>query len=75
MKKQAFTLAETLIAIVMLGILGACALSTLRPANIKKDALLKAGSSTLLQISFATKQILAKYSVNYQMTKLKMMMN
>ena len=70
MKNQAFTMAETLIAIVMLGVLGACALSTLRPANIKKDALIKSGASALLQINFATKQILAKNSVNYQMTKL-----
>lgn len=70
MKNKAFTMAETLIAIVMLGVLGACALSLIKPSNIKKDALTKAGSSVYLQIGFATKQILAKNSLNYQMTKL-----
>ena len=68
--KKAFTMAETLIAMVMLGILGACALSAMHPLDIKESALIKSGANTLLQINFATTQILAKNSVNYQMTKL-----
>ncbi|MBQ8475725.1 type II secretion system protein [bacterium] len=70
MNKQAFTVAETLIVLVIIGILGACVLVTIKPNDVRKDMLQKAGVNMVYQIDFATKQVLAKYSLNYQMTKL-----
>ena len=71
MKKKAFTMAETLVAMVMLGIFAACAFTNLRSVDAHGNTLLKMGSTVYLQINVATTQILAKNSINYQMTKLK----
>ena len=68
--KHAFTAAETLIVIVIIGIVSSCVLVALKPGDVKKDMLKKSGNNMLLQIDFATRQVLAKNSMNYKMTKL-----
>ena len=68
--KKAFTLAESMIAMIVLGILGACALSVLRPLDIKTDGLKKSGKNTLIELNYATTQILANHSSNARMTGL-----
>ncbi len=71
MKKKAFTMAETLIAMVMLGIFAACAFTNFRSVDAHGNVLVKMGSTVYMQIRIATTQILAKNSINYQMTALK----
>ena len=68
--KKAFTITESLIAMIVVGILASCILIMIKPTEAKNDLLKKSGANMLLQINFATKQVLAKYSSNYQMTKL-----
>ena len=48
-------MAETMIAMVMLGIIASLMMSILRPGDIKSEILQKAGSSGLVQIDFASK--------------------
>lgn len=43
----------------------------LRPKDVKKEVLQKAGSNILYQLDFASKQILAKNTVNYSLKYLK----
>lgn len=70
MKLKAFTLIETIVAIVILGILGSCLISTMRPHKAHADTLKKAGSYMCYQLDIATKQLLAKNSTNYSMLSL-----
>lgn len=67
MKKVAFTLAETTIAIVILGIIAGTLLHTLKPNNMKRDFWDKSAKNMVLQIDYATKQILARNSLNYSL--------
>ena len=60
-----------MITIVVVGLIAATTIMTLRKGDYMEKTLKKAGMSMLLQINFATKQLLAKYSYNYQMTGLK----
>ena len=70
-KSFAYTLAESLIVIAIVGIMYVIVLHVLRPNNIKHEALTKAGSNLYIQIDFATKQMLAKNTKNYILTRLK----
>ena len=71
MKSSAFTLAEQMVVLVVIGFVATALLSAMRPGDIKKDSLIKTGRSTSLQIEFATKNILAKYSRNYTLERMK----
>lgn len=70
MKQTGFTLAEQLIVIVILGILVVAITTTLKPNNISEEALKKAGKSLYIQIEFVTKQILARNTNNYTLTRM-----
>lgn len=67
MKKVAFTLAETTIAMIILGIIAGTLLHTLKPNNMKRDFWDKSAKNMVLQIDYATKQILARNSLNYSL--------
>lgn len=69
--KKGFTLTESLIVIIIIGIVYVVIASVIKPSSIKKDVLVKGGANLLYQIDFATKQILLKNSNNYTMTRLK----
>ena len=69
--KNAFTLAESLITIVIIGIIYAAIFNILRTDDINNDVIKKAGANVYYQIDFASKQILAKNTYNYNFHKLK----
>ena len=71
MIKKSFTLAEVLISVVIVGIIATCMVVSVKKSDYLTESYKKAGASTLLQINYSTKQILAKYSYSYQMTGLK----
>ena len=71
MKIKSYTLAEAVIVVFILGIIVTFLLATLRPKDYKTEAYKKAGLNHYLAIGIATKQLLAKYSSNYNMTGLK----
>lgn len=71
MKLQGFTLIEQVIVLVIVGILGVVVINTLRPNDIKEDALKKVAKSVSVQIEFATKSLLAKNTNNYTFLRLK----
>lgn len=70
MNNKAFSLAEVLIALIVVGVLTSCVICVIKPNVSKDDIIKKSGLNMLFQINLATKQIMAKYSTNYQMTKL-----
>ncbi len=67
MKKSGFTIAETSIAMVILGLIGATLLYTLKPNNMKREFMDKSAKNMVLQIEYATKQILARNTINYSL--------
>lgn len=71
MIKKSYTLAEVMIVMFILGIISTFMITSLKKSDYLNKTYKKAGLSTLLQINFATKQLLAKYSYSYQMTGLK----
>lgn len=71
MKKNAFTLAEQLLVIIILGVFAVGLINTVKPNNIKKDVYIKTAKSVYVQIEFATKSILAKNTNNYTFLRLK----
>ena len=56
--KKAFTLYETIIVLVVIGIMAAILMSNLRPNDIEKGALQKAAKAMYLQVEYATMQII-----------------
>ena len=70
-QKRAFTLAESLICMIIIGIVYVIILQLSRPGDIKKEALLKAGVDTFRQIEYATKRILARDTRNYALTSMR----
>ena len=71
MKFRGFTLVEQMIALIIIGILGAVLFNTLRPNDVKTQTLKKVAKSVFVQIEFATKSVLAKNTVNYSFLRLK----
>ncbi len=69
-KKEAFSLMETVLVIIVLGCIATAMLLVLKPNNIKTEAILKNASNMIGQINFATTNILAKYSKSFSMTDL-----
>ncbi len=69
-KKSAFTLAESLIAAMLVGIFSVALMAVMRPNDIKNDALKKAGLNYYLQMEYATKQILLKKTKSYSFLNL-----
>ncbi len=67
----AFTLAESLITIIIIGIIYVVMLNILRPGDVNKDVLKKMGANVFYQLDFASKQILAKNTINYNFHDLK----
>jgi len=70
LKKTSYTLAEALIIMVVMSLIIASTITILRPKDYVAETLKKSGGSSLVQISFATRQILTKYSTNFRMTRL-----
>lgn len=70
MKKKAFTLAETTVVIVLLGIIAATLLHTLKPNNMKREYMDKSAKNMVLKIEYATKQILARNTINYSLLEM-----
>lgn len=71
LKKQSFTLMESMICLIVLSSIVFCMVSILKPADVKNDAYKHASLNTLIYINVATKQILANYSQNHSMLTLK----
>ena len=69
--KSAFTLVESLITMIVIAIIYAAIADVLRPSDFKRDVLKKSGANMLYQLDFASKQILAKNTVNYTLYNLK----
>lgn len=69
--KKAFTLIEAMTAMVIVGTIAITCLATIRPGDIKKDALRKSGQDNLLRITQATKAIVSFDSTKHNMTVLK----
>ena len=70
-KKQAFTLAEIMIVLTIIGIILIGIISSLRSNNVEEELYIKSGVNTLNQIDFATRRLLAKSSRAYSMLALK----
>jgi len=70
LKKNSYTLAEAMIVVVILGIIATCCIGALKKGNFQEEMYTKAGANYYLNISLASRQILAKYSYNYNMTAL-----
>ena len=56
---------------MIVGIIFVAMLNILRPGDINKEVLQKSGAKMMYQLDFASKQILAKNSVNYNFYNLK----
>lgn len=69
--RLAFTLAESLITMMILSIIYVVIAGVLRPGDVKKEVLQKSGANMLYQLDFASKQILARNTVNYTLYHLK----
>ena len=69
-KKEAFSLMETVLVVIVLGCIATAMLLVLKPNNIKTEAILKNASNMIGQINFATTNILAKNSKSFSMTDL-----
>lgn len=65
MKQKAYTLAEQLIVVVIIGFIATIMTSTFKPNNYKIEVLQRAAKAQYIQIDFATKNLLAKHSKNY----------
>ena len=61
-KKNAFTLAEVLIVLTILGIIAAISMTTLRPAEFKARGLAVAAKKVLYDIDVATTELLLDYA-------------
>ena len=70
-KRRAFTLVESLITMIIIGIVYVAISSVIRPNDIKREVLQKAGANMAYQLDFASKQILARNTVNYNFAHLK----
>ncbi len=70
MKKHAFTLAEQMIVLILVGIIASAVTVVVRPANISNEALKKAGKSLFVQVEFATKQMVARNARNNTLTRM-----
>ena len=64
MKIKAFTLYETLLVLVIIGVVAVICLSNLRPTKMKEDALMEAGKAMYMQIDYATREIITKDTKN-----------
>ena len=69
MSKNAFTLFEAMIVMVVIGTLTGVLLSIARPTNLKQEAFQKAGLELYRHIDFATKQIMIKNSPIYSLDR------
>lgn len=69
MSKNAFTLFEAMIVMVVIGTLAGVLLSIARPTNLKQEAFQKAGLELYRHIDFATKQIMIKNSPIYSLDR------
>jgi len=69
--QKAFTLTESLITMIIIGIIYVAISSVMRPGDVKKEVLQKSGANMVYQLDFAAKQVLARNTVNYTLYNLK----
>jgi len=69
--KTAFTLVESMIVMVIMGVVAAAFFSAVRPTEIKQDAYIKSAGHLELQINIATKQIIAKRTPAGNLTRIR----
>ena len=70
MKQKAFTLYETLIVFIVIGIISAILLTAMRPGNIRKDALQKAGKDMYIQDEYATMKVVTANTKNGRLNEI-----
>lgn len=70
-KQKAFSILETMITLVIVGIISASVMGLLKNSNVSDSVLQKAGLNVYYQLDFASKTILAKNSTDYTFNKLK----
>jgi len=68
--KAAFTVADLMLSMMIIGILTACITFSLKPGELKEEAYKKSGSNMYYQLDYATKRLLVKNSRNYSMLSL-----
>lgn len=71
MKYKAFTLYETLVTMIIVGVVAAIGISNMRPDKIENDVLIEAGKDMYIQLDYATREIIAKESNNYTLSRIK----
>ena len=70
MKYKAFTLAEVLIVLTVIGVIAAILMINFKPNQINYEAMKKGGKTMLYDISYATSRVLAKSSYGFSMLRL-----
>lgn len=68
--KKAFTMAEVLLVMVVMGVVGAIALSTLKPQDMKQEIMVALANKMLAEIDEATEQIIVNNTPNGYLTKI-----
>ena len=70
MKKRAFTLAEQLFVIIIIGVFAAVMINTMKPGNVRKDVFKKTANSAYIQIEVGFRALVAKNTKNYTLTRM-----
>lgn len=68
--KKAFTLTESLVCMIVIGVVYAIVMQVTKPNTIKQDALKQAGIDMHNKIDYVTRQIIEAHTKNYTLTKL-----
>ena len=68
--KKAFTMAEALLVMIVMGIVGVVALSTIKPQKMKEEAMMALANKMLAEIDEATQQIILNNTPSGYLTKI-----
>lgn len=71
MKYKAFTLYETLVTMIIVGVVAAIGINNMRPAEIENKVLIEAGKDMYIQLDYATREIIARDTNNYTLSRIK----
>ncbi len=69
MRIKAFTVVEMITTVIILGIIAVILIVNMRPNQIKKETLIKAGKASYIQVDYATAQLIAKNTKNYTLAR------